>query len=319
MSEYVELADDQKSVNEDTREDTSTTSTESSGPTASTISSSELESEVSLENLISEEHPMRVDKGGTCHTGTHCGGCFALRLGGMCLFIAMLALFAFWSSRRVPDININKCKSTFEHFIAAGRNSNATGWMDGAGRGKTIAAAAVAFYRDKDFKKASKVANLFGYVVCQDVNTSSIVWSPATQGDGGPLLALRQKNPKHEHLRPVVLQVPHVLFDSNTRHQGEMLFKQGLGEALLISGNHRCISSIPSKCTGHSTVCKDPNKAFVISDEAHNTDTVYWEFSRTIDIDLFPSSLVVAIHGMSHAGMVIGDGSFGNSTKKSAT
>ena len=66
-------------------------------------------------------------------------------------------------------------------------------------------------------------------------------------------------------------------------------------------------------------MCKDPNRAFVVSDEAHNTNTVYWEFSRVIDIDLFPSSLVVAIHGMSSAGMVVGDGSFANSTWQSAT
>jgi hypothetical protein len=95
----------------------------------------------------------------------------------------------------------------------------------------------------------------------------------------------------------LMLQAPHPLNDEMTGEQATWLFEALEAYGLMIAGAHRCLSSEPSGCAGHSTVCRQDGQ-YVISDQAHTLQSVFQTTTATLATH-FPESRFVQLHGFS--------------------
>jgi hypothetical protein len=70
--------------------------------------------------------------------------------------------------------------------------------------------------------------------------------------------------------RDLILEAPHVPFESGTGEQAVTLLRDLRGKAAVISGAHRCASRTYSPCDGKTAVC-GPLDGYRDSDPGHNT------------------------------------------------
>ncbi len=93
----------------------------------------------------------------------------------------------------------------------------------------------------------------------------------------------------------LIIQSPHPIYDTNTGYQGLYTFIELDAKALFISGTHRCNSGVASSCSGTTSAC-GASDAFRISDQAHNTESIFQLMTEIFSLT-YPESIFVQFHG----------------------
>ncbi len=75
--------------------------------------------------------------------------------------------------------------------------------------------------------------------------------------------------------RPLVMEAPHPVFDTNTGTEAVDIFVRANARWLLVSGAHRCANVDPSPCSGTTTACSAAAAPYKISDVAHSVSTPF--------------------------------------------
>ena len=146
---------------------------------------------------------------------------------------------------------------------------------------------------------AAERALTLGHTLCADGDV--VVWAPDA-GSGRPIVAVRP-----DDAAAVVFEICCSFYDESTLAQGVALF-EGLGARNLIaSGTHRCASNVASGCDGTTTSCGDPARAYPISDQAHNVDTMFHAAHLAVSSH-FDDALVVSLHEFAQDGASLSDG-----------
>ncbi len=103
----------------------------------------------------------------------------------------------------------------------------------------------------------------------------------------------------------LVLESNHPIFDRTGNQTLQIFFKTNAKFAL-ISGYHRCSSSIVSPCTGKTTACGRKNgsaKSYPISDSAH-AFSLFHEMHKVF-FDQLPDHVFISLHGMKGRGLSV--------------
>lgn len=98
-----------------------------------------------------------------------------------------------------------------------------------------------------------------------------------------------------DHLRDVVIEVPHPGCELHTEEEGIELFRQVDGRAFMVAGTDRCANSTYSPCSGTTTFCgqEEPHRT---SDVAHATQTIFHASHRAL-VEPGGGTVAVQIHG----------------------
>ena len=94
----------------------------------------------------------------------------------------------------------------------------------------------------------------------------------------------------------LVLQAPHPKYDYNTGKQTIYCYTRLDAKAFCMSGAHRCNNSSESVCDGTSSVCTGSSAPYKISDNAHNTNSVFQETTQQI-FYTDTNTIFVQLHG----------------------
>ena len=94
----------------------------------------------------------------------------------------------------------------------------------------------------------------------------------------------------------LVIQAPHIKYDTNTGKQAVYCFKNNLAKAILLNGTHRCNHSDFSSCSGTTSACNSGFQSYRISDMAHNTNTVFQKTTEILYTNV-PNSVFIQLHG----------------------
>lgn len=94
---------------------------------------------------------------------------------------------------------------------------------------------------------------------------------------------------------PLVIEVPHPVFDSNTEFQGIDAFLQTGARAFLLAGAHRRANTQDTPCTRPRS--SDPDANYPVSDVAHAVATPFHAVHETL-VRVRPDSVAVQLHGM---------------------
>lgn len=128
------------------------------------------------------------------------------------------------------------------------------------------------------------------------------------------LLLLEPVQPAEGHARivirpegaPIILEVPHPEYDTNTLDEALVIFEALGARALIVSGTHRCASDVPSGCDGTTGAC-GATAPYVESDMAHATDSFFQAAHETL-ARLFSDDVVVSVHGFADDGASVSNG-----------
>lgn len=71
--------------------------------------------------------------------------------------------------------------------------------------------------------------------------------------------------------RDVVIEALHEPIDAGTGLEAARVFMDVAGRVLLVNGAHRCSSDVATPCDGTTTACGGGDRAYPISDIAHET------------------------------------------------
>lgn len=136
-------------------------------------------------------------------------------------------------------------------------------------------------YQITEFTDTSITPNQVFYIL-EEKNTQFNYWGTY----------VFSKTPTRNNL---IIQAPHLKYDTNTGKQAIYCFKNNVARAVFINGTHRCNSDSFSTCSGTTTVCGS-NDNYKMSDLAHTTTSM---FQKTTEI-MFGSilnSVFVQLHG----------------------
>ena len=111
---------------------------------------------------------------------------------------------------------------------------------------------------------------------------------PLQAGWGLYVFDLRAKN-------PLVIEIPHPVFDSNTEFQGIDAFLQTGARAFLLAGAHRRANRADTPCTQPKSANADAN--YPVSDVAHAVATPFHAVHETL-VRISPATVAVQLHGM---------------------
>ena len=163
-----------------------------------------------------------------------------------------------------------------------------------------------------DLKNVVGAAVDAGYTLCKIDFGSNIVvaWQPRIRGDA--LIFTRHMTSEEDIPAPLILEVPHTLFD-HTLNQALHVFTETRAKALVLSESHRCSRSLPNKCTGNEgepirNVCGG-NRGAVNhnSDAAHAVQTVFHAVHEQLSED-YPDFLFASLHATKAEEFIISDG-----------
>lgn len=93
----------------------------------------------------------------------------------------------------------------------------------------------------------------------------------------------------------LIIQGPHPKYDTNTGSQAAYVFREIGARALFLSGTHRCNHSTASSCSGTTSAC-GTSEAFRISDNPHNTNTIFQTTTENL-FNALPNSIFIQLHG----------------------
>jgi hypothetical protein len=141
------------------------------------------------------------------------------------------------------------------------------------------------------------------YTLCLEGDV--VLWR-STVSAGHAALALRLGG----SARPVLVGVPHAIYDLGTPGQGLQVFEKLKARGLALAGAHRCSSKSASGCSRSTGVCGTSGEPYRLSDAAHAVDTAFQIFHEVLLAD--DASLVaISLHGMSGLGVSLSDGTTG--------
>ncbi|MBK8012885.1 MAG: hypothetical protein IPK13_16210 [Deltaproteobacteria bacterium] len=154
-----------------------------------------------------------------------------------------------------------------------------------------------------DLESAWDHAFAAGFVLCRDpiADDAIYVWQPALQYTGWASFAVRPGG------RPLIVEVPHPVYDTHTLDQGVGIFDALSARAVIVAGAHRCANRQHSACDGITGVCGRGPERYRESDMAHTVDSVFHAVHRVLAVE-FDSDWVLSLHGMSERGISISDG-----------
>lgn len=96
--------------------------------------------------------------------------------------------------------------------------------------------------------------------------------------------------------RDVILQAPHVPFETGTAEQATILLRNLAGRAAIVSGAHRCASKTFTSCDGKTEVCGSL-QSYRESDAGHSVSSLF-HVAHVEFAGLWNKSVVVSLHGM---------------------
>ncbi len=116
---------------------------------------------------------------------------------------------------------------------------------------------------------------------------------------------------RHQSSWPLVVEVPHLGFESETLAQGFALLKAG-AKALFLAGSHRCASKVKSACRGSQKgVCDGEPQGYRQSDVAAFDQTFFQAAHRAVTLTQ-PTYISLSLHGKrrlpSEPAIIISDG-----------
>ncbi len=103
------------------------------------------------------------------------------------------------------------------------------------------------------------------------------------------------------YCKPLVIQSPHPKFDFNTGKQGIYVYRKTDAYAFMMSGTHRCNSSVYTTCSGSTDVCAVSSEDYRISDMAHYDSSIFHFVTKNL-FDQFSNSVFVQLHGFTKGG-----------------
>jgi hypothetical protein len=145
----------------------------------------------------------------------------------------------------------------------------------------------------RDWVQANLHANALVYqvVAVQEAGVWFVVASEGTAAGRDPTVVINL-NPRQD----VVLESPHVPFETGTAEQAVVLLRDLGGRAAILAGAHRCASRSFTACSGSTAVC-GTREGYRDSDAGHNTKTLFHAAHLALS-ELWPGSIVVSLHGM---------------------
>lgn len=156
---------------------------------------------------------------------------------------------------------------------------------------------------EPDWFGALAESALAGYELCagQGPDSGLLLFRPVKSGLGQPAFVWRS-----HAARPLIVEVPHTLFDQGTLEQGVAIFDALEARLLIVAGAHRCASARASSCDGASSVCGSLGP-YRDSDMAHATESVF-QLAHELFTGRFAEDLVLSLHGKHGHGVVVSDG-----------
>ena len=94
----------------------------------------------------------------------------------------------------------------------------------------------------------------------------------------------------------LIIQAPHIKYDTNTGKQAVYCFKNTLARAVFLSGTHRCNSTNFSSCSGTTSVCSSSSQSYKTSDMAHNVTTMFQKTTENLFSNI-SNSVFIQLHG----------------------
>jgi hypothetical protein len=94
---------------------------------------------------------------------------------------------------------------------------------------------------------------------------------------------------------PLVLEIPHPVFDSKTEFQGIDAFLQTGARAYLLAGSHRRANTLESPCSQPKSSTSET--IYPVSDVAHAVATPFHAVHESL-VKLMPTTVAVQLHGM---------------------
>ncbi len=153
----------------------------------------------------------------------------------------------------------------------------------------------------KRWGSAAKYAARAGYVACL-ATPDVVVLRPRRSTAAYARVALRLGP-----ARPLILEAPHPFHDSRTAYQARRMFEDLAARALIIAGVYRCSNLDESTIgPGKTRVCGQSSR-FVISDMAHNPDSMFQRAHETL-YAMDRTAFAVSVHGMGANGVSISNG-----------
>lgn len=138
-------------------------------------------------------------------------------------------------------------------------------------------------YKVTEFTDTSITPNQIFYVLEKQNSASNNYWGTY----------VFSKTPERNNL---IIQAPHIKYDTNTGKQAIYCFKNTLAKAVFISGTHRCNSSNYSSCSGTTSTCSSGSQSFKKSDMAHNVTTMFQKTTQNIFTNI-TNSVFIQLHG----------------------
>jgi len=144
-----------------------------------------------------------------------------------------------------------------------------------------------------DWAKASDLAKALAYelVAIRDREMWFVIASDDSKTGRDPTIVINT-TPRRE----IILQAPHVPFETGTAEQAAILLRNLAGRAAIVSGAHRCASKTFTSCDGKTQVCNGM-QSYRESDVGHNVRTLF----HIAHVELaarWKRSIVVSLHGM---------------------
>lgn len=137
-------------------------------------------------------------------------------------------------------------------------------------------------YQVTEFTDTSISPNQIFYVL-EKQNSSSNHWGTY----------VFSKTPTRNNL---IIQAPHIKYDTNTGKQAMYCFKNTIARAVFLSGTHRCNSSSFSTCSGTTSTCSSGSQSFKKSDLAHNVTTMFQKTTENLFTNI-SNSVFIQLHG----------------------
>ena len=144
-----------------------------------------------------------------------------------------------------------------------------------------------------DWTKARQLAGPLDYqlVAIHEHNDWFVVASDDSGQGRGPTLVINA-SPR----RDLVVEAPHVPFETGTAEQAAVLLRELGGRAAIVSGAHRCASRSFTTCDGRTGVCGSLED-YRDSDVGHNTGTLFHAAHLAFS-EHWRNAIFISLHGM---------------------
>ena len=136
-------------------------------------------------------------------------------------------------------------------------------------------------YQITEFTDTSITPNQVFYIL-EEKNTQFNYWGTY----------VFSKTPTRNNL---IIQAPHIKYDTNTGKQAIYCFKNNVARAVFINGTHRCNSDSYSSCSGTTSACGSSDN-YKMSDLAHTTTSMFQKTTENM-FKSISNSVFVQLHG----------------------